>query len=197
MSLHLLRIDLHLINYTCVALCLSPTFFSLFQHLQHLHSNQVAPGERLPHSLRRIDLGFPYRSLVYSVTPRSRLNMYYDNECETCDREFGSQQAAIQHMNALDHWAPRYECDTCDREFFTQRSAEQHMDATGHREPLFECETCNRRFHTQMSADQHMDALDHYKRHYCHDCNRSFQDENALRMVCCLCTSHCLVCVLS
>lgn len=79
--------------------------------------------------------------------------MYYDDECETCDRKFGSSRAAIQHMNALDHWAQRYECDTCDREFFSQRS-----------------------------ADQHMDALDHFKRHYCNHCSRNFQSENALRM---------------
>ncbi|KAF2844473.1 putative zinc finger protein, partial [Plenodomus tracheiphilus IPT5] len=79
---------------------------------------------------------------------------YNDDECETCDREFGSTRAAIQHMNALDHWAQRYECDTCDREFFSQRS-----------------------------VDQHMDALDHSKLHYCHHCSRNLQSENALRMV--------------
>jgi hypothetical protein len=116
--------------------------------------------------------------------------MYYEDECETCGREFGSQQAADQHMNALDHWGPRYECDTCDREFFTQRSADQHMDDTGHQEPQFKCETCDRRFHTQMSANQHMDALNHHKRHYCHDCRKTFQSENALRMVSSSCASQ-------
>jgi hypothetical protein len=110
--------------------------------------------------------------------------MYFDDECETCDREFGSQQAAIQHMDALNHWGPRYECDTCDRDFFTQRSADQHMDDKGHWEPQFECESCNKKFHTQLSADQHMDARNHHKRHHCHDCSKSFQNENALRMVC-------------
>ncbi|KAF2477940.1 uncharacterized protein BDR25DRAFT_299678 [Lindgomyces ingoldianus] len=108
--------------------------------------------------------------------------MYYETECETCDREFGSQQAAIQHMNALGHWGSRYECDTCDRQFFTQRSADQHMDDTGHREPQFECETCDKRFYTQMSANQHMDACDHRRRYYCHDCSKTFQSENALKM---------------
>ncbi|KAH6613028.1 hypothetical protein C7974DRAFT_345632 [Boeremia exigua] len=137
--------------------------------------------------------------------------MYYDNECETCDREFGSQQAAIQHMNALDHWGPRYECDTCDREFFTQqaanqhmndtdhwearfqcdtcdrvfstqRSADQHMVDTGHREPRYGCDICSRRFDTEMSADQHMNAVGHHKRNFCDSCSRSFQSENALKM---------------
>jgi hypothetical protein len=110
--------------------------------------------------------------------------MYFDDECETCDREFGSQQAAIQHMDVLNHWGPRYECDTCDREFFTQRSADQHMDDKGHWEPQFECESCNKKFYTRLSADQHMDARNHYKRHHCRDCSKSFQNENALRMVC-------------
>lgn len=108
--------------------------------------------------------------------------MYYDNECETCDREFGSQQAAIQHMDALDHWGPRFGCDACDREFFTQRSAEQHMDDTGHWEPQFECEVCDKRFRSELSANQHMSALDHYKQYYCRDCAKSFRNENALRM---------------
>jgi hypothetical protein len=30
--------------------------------------------------------------------------MHDDNECETCDRKFVDQLAAIQHMDALDHW---------------------------------------------------------------------------------------------
>ncbi|KAH8621607.1 zinc finger protein [Alternaria alternata] len=108
--------------------------------------------------------------------------MYYDNKCETCDREFGSQQAAIQHMDALDHWGPRFECDTCDREFFTQHSAEQHMDDTGHWELPYECETCGRRFHSESSANQHMSALNHHKQHYCRDCTKTFRNENALKM---------------
>ncbi|EMD61791.1 hypothetical protein GGP41_002699 [Bipolaris sorokiniana] len=108
--------------------------------------------------------------------------MYYGNECEMCDREFGSQQAAIQHMDALDHWASRFECDTCDREFFTQRSADQHMDDKGHWEPQFGCETCDKRFRSQLYANQHMNALNHYKRHCCCDCAKTFQSENALRM---------------
>jgi hypothetical protein len=109
----------------------------------------------------------PFRLSFNLNTPtlKDGLKMYYDDECETCDRKFGSQLAAIQHMNALDHWGPRYECDTCDREFFTQSSANQHMDDTGHWEPQFECETCTKRFHTQLSANQHMDDTGHWERH--------------------------------
>jgi hypothetical protein len=45
-------------------------------------------------------------------TSKDKFNIFYDTECEICDGEFGNQQAAIQHMNALNHWAQRYECDT-------------------------------------------------------------------------------------
>lgn len=40
---------------------------------------------------------------IDTATLKEKLNMYFDDECETCDREFGSQQAAIQHMDALNH----------------------------------------------------------------------------------------------
>jgi len=138
--------------------------------------------------------------------------MYLEYECETCDRDFGSQQSANQHMDALNHWALRYECETCDREFYTQQSVNQHMDDTGHWAPQFECETCDRdfytqrsanqhmddtghwkpkfgceicdrRFHNQRSAEQHMDAVNHYTRRYCHDCSQGFQNENNMKMV--------------
>jgi hypothetical protein len=58
--------------------------------------------------------------------------MYDDDECETCDRTFVNQLAAIQHMDALDHWEPQFECETCDKRFWTQPAANQHMDAVNH-----------------------------------------------------------------
>ncbi|KAH8730373.1 zinc finger protein [Phaeosphaeriaceae sp. PMI808] len=103
-------------------------------------------------------------------------------ECETCTRSFSTQESANQHMNDTGHWEPEFECETCTRSFNTQESANQHMNDTGHWEPEFECETCSRSFRTQKSVDQHMEALDHYKRHYCNDCNKAFQDGNSLKM---------------
>ena len=46
---------------------------------------------------------------------------YYDHwiECGTCTRKFRSRRACKQHMNALDHWATRYECDVCPQQFFS------------------------------------------------------------------------------
>lgn len=108
----------------------------------------------------------------------------YVDECETCDREFGSRQAAIQHMNALGHWAVRYECETCDEDFSTQSSADRHMDDWEHWMPEFECDICDLRFHTQRLAEEHMDDLDHHERFSCYECNKTFKNENALQMVC-------------
>jgi hypothetical protein len=94
------------------------------------------------------------------------LKMYDDDECETCDRKFVNQLAAIQHMDALDHWEPQFECETCDKRFRTQPAANQHMDDTEHWEPQFECETCDKRFRTQPAANQHMNAVNHHKQNH-------------------------------
>ena len=138
---------------------------------------------------------------------------YYTFECETCTREFNSQHAANQHMNALDHWAPTFDCETCDRIFFSQYAANQHMNDMGHWSPRFECETCNSEFYTQQSANQHMNRLNHWamrydceacnqqfrtatgakkhmdennhwRQHYCHDCQRGFESDGHLKAVC-------------
>ncbi|EOA85963.1 hypothetical protein ACJQWK_02863 [Exserohilum turcicum] len=108
--------------------------------------------------------------------------MYYDDRCEKHDLKLGSQQATSQHMDALGHWALRFECKTCGKRFRTQDSADQHMRDTGHPKLQFKCETCNRRFGSQSSVNQHMSALDHYKRYYCYDCAKAYQDDNSLKM---------------
>lgn len=118
------------------------------------------------------------------TTQRNELSMYYDDRCEKHDLKLGSQQATSQHMDALGHWALRFECKTCGKRFRTQDSADQHMRDTGHPKLQFKCETCNRRFGSQSSVNQHMSALDHYKRYYCYDCAKAYQDDNSLKMVC-------------
>lgn len=104
-------------------------------------------------------------------------------ECEVCPATFRSQRACNQHMNARGHWAPRYDCETCTRTFRLQGAATQHMNAMRHWAPKVPCETCSNKFHTQSAADQHMKALSHY-RNYCKSCDRRFDNENNLRMVC-------------
>ncbi|OCK82724.1 hypothetical protein K432DRAFT_348567 [Lepidopterella palustris CBS 459.81] len=83
---------------------------------------------------------------------------YYDDyECETCTRTFASNRSASQHMNALNHWAPRFDCESCDRDFSSQNAANRHMNAAGHWKPRF-------------------------PEHYCHDCEREFDSANNLKM---------------
>lgn len=103
-------------------------------------------------------------------------------ECQTCDRRFGSNQACNQHMNALDHWAPRFDCETCTRDFASQHAANQHMSVLNHWAPKVPCETCSKKFHTARDAEKHMEAKGHY-RNYCQSCSRKFQNENQLNMV--------------
>lgn len=103
-------------------------------------------------------------------------------ECETCDEEFYYRFDCEQHMDDYDHWP---ECETCDRVFRTQRACDQHMDALDHWAVEYECDTCDRTFRSQAAADQHMRALGHYT-NYCKACDRHFQNENSLRMVCTL-----------
>lgn len=53
-------------------------------------------------------------------------------ECETCDRQFGSDQARAQHMNARDHWAERWECEVCEEEFTDEDDYDEHLEDYGH-----------------------------------------------------------------
>ena len=109
---------------------------------------------------------------------------YYDHwiECETCTRRFRTQRACNQHMNATDHWAPRYDCETCPKVFISYNAVRQHMNSLGHWAPKFSCETCDLKFHTQGAAEQHMTKDMHY-RTYCPICQRHFRNENNLKMV--------------
>jgi hypothetical protein len=103
-------------------------------------------------------------------------------ECETCDREFGSQRAADQHMNARDHWAPKIECEICTRTFFTQRAADQHMNSLNHWKPKFPCQGCSGIYNSEADRKHHM-VLDHADK-YCVKCEQFFMNANNLRMVC-------------
>lgn len=85
-------------------------------------------------------------------------------------------------MEALDHWAPRFECETCDKAFSSEQACNQHMNALNHWTPRFSCETCTKTFHTENAVNQHMKQLGHWAC-YCRQCGRAFVDENSLKMV--------------
>lgn len=101
-------------------------------------------------------------------------------QCETCDRIFGSYEAAEQHMNALDHW-DSYQCDTCDRVFGSSHAVEQHMDALSHWGDgyNYECGLCGDYFSSES------DRYDHEieECYYCSDCDREFYSEQAIQQV--------------
>ncbi|SMR53152.1 unnamed protein product [Zymoseptoria tritici ST99CH_1E4] len=103
-------------------------------------------------------------------------------ECDTCNRYFGSQAAANQHMNALNHWTPTYECETCSNEYYDEEDCWEHMDDEQHWGPRIECEACNAMFHSHQDARRHMDSLNHWRTHWCRSCQRGFQNLNNLRM---------------
>ena len=83
-------------------------------------------------------------------------------------------------MNALNHWAERYECDACSDVFFDEDERDDHMNDLDHWR--WDCETCSRQFASVGAQEQHMDALGHWK-HYCKLCQRHFVNANNLRMV--------------
>ncbi|WAO87630.1 Hypothetical protein NCS54_00494600 [Fusarium falciforme] len=59
-------------------------------------------------------------------------------KCDCCPRQFNSQHAVNQHMDALGHRLPRFNCETCDKAFFSQHAANQHMNDTGYWGPRVE-----------------------------------------------------------
>jgi hypothetical protein len=103
--------------------------------------------------------------------------------CDPCDRFFPTERGLQQHLDNSSAHAYSYECETCTRTFATERACNQHMNELDHWEPTYECETCTATFSTQYACDRHMDISRH-RRHYCYECQRGFQNDNNLRMVC-------------
>lgn len=104
-------------------------------------------------------------------------------ECETCTRQFGSDGARAQHMNALSHWAERWECEVCEEEFSDEDEYDEHLDDYGHHTPQHECEACDCKFHTPQLARVHMDDYGHWRTYWCAICQRGFQNDNNLQIV--------------
>lgn len=58
----------------------------------------------------------------------------------------------------------RVTCETCPKQFKSQDAANAHMAATRHRKPNIPCQTCAKKFHSREAADQHMKAQNHSKK---------------------------------
>lgn len=116
--------------------------------------------------------------------------------CEYCSAEFYDEDDCDEHKSDERHWT----CDTCDKTFGSFNAANAHMTAKGHRAVSaasseyssefsseaspedFECETCDSTFGSERAAEQHMDAKGHWA-NYCQPCGQKFQSQNNLKMV--------------
>ncbi|KAK1585442.1 uncharacterized protein LY79DRAFT_268288 [Colletotrichum navitas] len=106
--------------------------------------------------------------------------------CGTCWREFpAGWHSREQHLNATGHQVPSNECDTCDRFFGSSQAVQQHMNALNHWAsdvsdddgPVFECDDCYDCFSDEDDLREH-EVQDHY---YCDPCDRYFQNHNNIR----------------
>ncbi|KAK3896692.1 hypothetical protein C8A05DRAFT_39760 [Staphylotrichum tortipilum] len=106
--------------------------------------------------------------------------MGYGNtyECGTCFKVFPAGWSALNnHIRATGHrHAAAFECDRCTRRFGSERARFQHMEATNHFE--WECSLCNETWPTEDRMIQH----EHEDHDYCGECQRTFMNQNNLRM---------------
>ncbi|THW06445.1 hypothetical protein D6D18_05206 [Aureobasidium pullulans] len=114
-----------------------------------------------------------------------------DWPCDSCDREFGSWDGCVQHMDALGHW----KCDTCGKMFGSEHAVEEHERALNHWDPKryvekpsseinsseYKCDRCKKPFSAWDACRQHMNALGHSRfPHDCDTCEKRFRtDEGA------------------
>ncbi|QPG95461.1 hypothetical protein C2857_000753 [Epichloe festucae Fl1] len=80
-------------------------------------------------------------------------------ECDMCMRRFNTFRACSQHMNALDHWAPKVPCETCALKFRTEEDANEHMRDSNHYETY--CPSCDRHFQSNNNLRMHLKSHVH------------------------------------
>jgi hypothetical protein len=101
-------------------------------------------------------------------------------ECGTCDRWFGSERAARQHMDAVGH---TWECDFCQDEYYYEQDLEDHQDEEKHYGPRYECEGCYVFYDDYQQLKRHMYKEDHWRDNWCGACQKGFESESHLRTV--------------
>ena len=125
--------------------------------------------------------------------------MYYDYECEQCDRSFSSQRALNDHLKFASVHRGRW-CERCELLFDSRSELETHKadlwfhqvccvchvdcadekDLEEHlREEHFQCERCLKWGPSTRDLEMHIEKL-HY---YCSLCESFFENENNLRQV--------------
>lgn len=71
------------------------------------------------------------RRHVFSIHVKRMPNTYY--ECGSCWKSFPAGWTAREnHCRSTGHSRPTFECDSCHRNFGSETARFQHMDATNH-----------------------------------------------------------------
>lgn len=84
--------------------------------------------------MHSVCLKLPYKThdrccRKHSLRQLRRESPKYSNmfECETCDRNFSSDEALQQHLRDSRAHAVTLECETCDRTFNSDEALQQHL----------------------------------------------------------------------
>jgi hypothetical protein len=101
-------------------------------------------------------------------------------ECDSCYDRFYHEWQCDEHMDEERHHA--CSASYCNKQFGSQRAAEQHMNTLGHWAVQYHCHSCAYAFPSISARDTHHDEAGHWE-HYCSSCKRAFGDANQLKMV--------------
>ena len=101
--------------------------------------------------------------------------------CDLCGDIHQHCRACEQQVSCPNQWV-MYEFEVYPKEFGSEDAAHQHMPATGYWATEFPCEICDLTFDTEEEATHHMTLNRHYER-YCGTCDRSFSTAGCLQSV--------------
>jgi len=95
-------------------------------------------------------------------------------KCIQCNKEFSTQQALKQHIEATNHKS--YGCPNCKKAFSTKQSRDQHISSV-HTKKIIKCPSCNKKYNSKESLNQHISAVHRIK---CPHCELSFLNQAQL-----------------
>ncbi|KAM3503226.1 hypothetical protein MY11210_008798 [Beauveria gryllotalpidicola] len=98
----------------------------------------------------------------------------YGYECQACGREFKTERAMEQHMDAKGHWP--IECHLCYDTFFDEEDRQQHEHVDHHY-----CADCDRQFQNFNNLRMHLNSNRHRGGSIaCPKCSKSFTTATGL-----------------
>ncbi|KAE8854842.1 hypothetical protein PTNB73_10272 [Pyrenophora teres f. teres] len=106
-----------------------------------------------------------------------------NSQCKTCKRKFGSQRAANQHMDSVNHWIPALECD--DQKSLVQRFAELYtgnnpQEPDKSTVPRSETVTATPELQHHTSTQLLEDTKNRQPQFQCKICKKSFLTQRSL-----------------